>query len=305
MPKTYRAIVIGPTGAGKSQFCNFVQRDTTNKINEVNDSLISYTQNPRSNYFTRQNTNYEFIDTPGRFDSSNNTKNLEKLVNYLKEKKTIDYIILLFKFERITNQTREYIDIFGKIFTPTEFFTHLCVFLTMFPKFKSSKKKNEMKTKSIEVISEILKESFKLSKDEIIPKVNVYYIDTEYDEDKNGYDEKYQDTIDIMLEQMKLNLDVYPSINTTNIDISGVNAKIRAEYEKKKAEELIKKLEEEKKRSEEEVKREKKNYEERREKELKDLLKKKEEERKWEEEIAKEHQRKFEEEERKNKCEFI
>ena len=49
--KTYRVIVIGPTGAGKSQFCNFVRRDKSNSINKVSDSLDSCTQDPFSNTF--------------------------------------------------------------------------------------------------------------------------------------------------------------------------------------------------------------------------------------------------------------
>ena len=28
----YRVMVVGPTEAGKSQFCNFIQRDLTNSI---------------------------------------------------------------------------------------------------------------------------------------------------------------------------------------------------------------------------------------------------------------------------------
>lgn len=59
----YRVIVVGPTGMGKSQFCNFVQKDTSNSINKVSDSLNSCTQDPFSNNFKRNNANYEFIDT--------------------------------------------------------------------------------------------------------------------------------------------------------------------------------------------------------------------------------------------------
>ena len=48
MPKDglYRAVVFGPTGSGKSQFCNFSQRDLENNIiNEIfgikkNEKLI-------------------------------------------------------------------------------------------------------------------------------------------------------------------------------------------------------------------------------------------------------------------------
>ena len=54
MSRSFRVIVVGPTGAGKSQFCNFVQRDINNSINKVSDSLNSCTKDPYSNYFTRQ-----------------------------------------------------------------------------------------------------------------------------------------------------------------------------------------------------------------------------------------------------------
>ena len=90
----YRAIVVGPTGAGKSQFCNFIQRDLTNSINKVSDDLDSCTEDPFSNIFTRNNIKYEFIDTAGSSDSSKgDIKNLETLINYIKKKEEIDYIV--------------------------------------------------------------------------------------------------------------------------------------------------------------------------------------------------------------------
>ena len=150
----YRVIIVGPTGAGKSQFSNFVQRDLTNSINKVSGSLDSCTQDPFSNYFQRNGTNYEFIDTAGNSDSSNNDiKNLEKLVNYLKTKKEIHYIILVLKFnERLTKDTREYIETLGKIFTPHEFLHHLCIIFTRYPinaSKRENKKKNNQKMKLI------------------------------------------------------------------------------------------------------------------------------------------------------------
>ena len=47
--------------------------------------------------------------------------------------------------ERLTKETREYIEILGKILTPGEFYTHLCVFFTKFPA-NPSKKDNRIKT---------------------------------------------------------------------------------------------------------------------------------------------------------------
>ena len=38
------AVLVGPTGAGKSQFCNFVQKDISNSKNEVNHGLKSCTK---------------------------------------------------------------------------------------------------------------------------------------------------------------------------------------------------------------------------------------------------------------------
>ena len=152
----FRILLIGPTGSGKSQFCNFVQKDLTNSKNKVGNSLNSCTQDPQSNNFSRNGVNYDFIDTAGNSDSiGNDKKNFEKLLEFLKEKESIDYIILLLKFgERLTHETREFIKAFGKIFTSSEFYTHLCVCFTKFP-IKPKKKDLDMKADNIKEINKI------------------------------------------------------------------------------------------------------------------------------------------------------
>lgn len=296
----YRAMVIGPTGSGKSQFCNFIQRDRTNSINKVSDSLDSCTKDPNSNIFTRKQIKYEFIDTAGNSDSSNDDiKNLKLLIDFIKKKESIDYIPLLLKFnERVTNDTRAYLESLGKIFTAKEFYTHLCVFFTKFPS-RPSKKDNRIKEKSICEINNILKEIFKIEENMPIPDVNVYFIDTEIDEDDQTYDEKSQETIDIMMEQMKLDVMKYGSINTKTFDITGENCKLRKENEKKIIEDLKKKIEEEKLKKEKEEKEKRKMQEEIKklkednelrkniEEELKKLLDKEEEEKQKCEEFLK------------------
>ena len=84
--RLFRILIVGPTGSGKSQFCNFIQRDLTNSINLVSDSLDSCTTDPQSNEFKRLETNFDFIDTAGNSDSNDNDiENLKRLVEYLKK----------------------------------------------------------------------------------------------------------------------------------------------------------------------------------------------------------------------------
>ena len=321
----YRVLVVGPTGAGKSQFCNFVQKDLTNGINKVSNSLNSCTKDPQSNCFTRNNINYEFIDTAGSADSSkDDIKNLELLIDFIKKKETIDYISLLLKFgERMDCAIREYLNKLGKIFTASEFYSHLCVFFTKYP-IKPKKKDKELREQSIKQINEILKEIFEIKKDAPIPDVKVYFIDTDLDEDEDDkpYDEKSQDTIDIMMEQMKMNVNFFGAINTKNFDYTGKGCEIRKEYEKNEFNKLIKKLEEEKlnkekeeeekKRLKEEIKKLEANDKKRKKKEedLKILLEKQKEELQKKETILKENekiiqiQKKIEEEARKKGIEI-
>ena len=59
-----------------------------------------------------------------------------------------------------------------------------------------------------------------------------------------------------MMEKMKLDVDIYGSINTKNLDVFGNNVKIRNENYKKEIEKLEKLLKEEKLRKEKKKKRE-------------------------------------------------
>ena len=314
----YRTVVFGPTGAGKSQFCNFVQNDLENNINKVSNSLKSCTQDPQSNFFQRNGINCEFIDTAGSNDSSNkDDENLQKVCDFLKLKEQINYIILLLNYyDRLENNTKKYIEILGKIFTPKEFYTHLCIFFTHLPD-KITKKVKEKKSEAKEEINEILKEIFDIKENDKLPKIRVYFINTEIDEDDDGnksFDEKSQKTIDAMLEQMKLDVSQYPPINTKDLDISGKSSKLRREEQERQIKELQKKLEEERLRKEEEekekirlkeeIKKREKEDEERKKKEmeLKELERKQKEEKERIEKIKIESQRKLEEIAQKQKA---
>ena len=172
--------------------------------------------------------NLEFIDSAGSSESSDNdNKNLEKLVNYLKTKKQIDYILLLLKFgEKLTGETKRYLLDLGKIFTPSEFYHHLCIIFTKYP-IKPKKKDALTRDLLIKEINETLKESFKLDINQELPPIDVRFIDTDIDENDQGelfYDEKSQDTVDIIIKKIKLNSEMYNPINTENLEYTEVNA---------------------------------------------------------------------------------
>ena len=200
----YRVIVIGPPGSGKSQFCNFVQKDLTNSINKVGFTFDSTTVFPKSNKFKRIETNFDFIDTPAYSDYENEDieKCLNCLTNYLKELKRIHHLILLLRFgERITCDFLQYLKYLSKIFTVKEFLCHLSIVFTEFPENPS---KIELKRKNSHIIelNKLIKSTFELSETDNLPEINIYYINTKIDKDNEEFYQKYQDTIDIILEKI-------------------------------------------------------------------------------------------------------
>ena len=293
----YRIVAFGPTGVGKSQFCNFCQNDLDNSINEVSDSLSSCTIQPQSNIFKRSGINIELIDTAGNNDTkSKDYENLQKVCDFLRPKQQIDYIILLLNFQtRLDDNTRDYIKILGNIFTPQEFYTHFCVVFTHLPE-KENKKIKEKKTKYIEEISKIINEIFCLKDTTYLPEVKVYFLNTEINEDdyeNKSFDYKSQKTVDVILEDIKINVNKFPPIDTQNLEVTGKSAKLRnAELEEK-----VKKFMEEQKR--EEQRRIQIEQEGNRLKKELQMLKKNDAERERKDRELKEYQRKQEEIRRK------
>ena len=54
LSKLYRIVPFGPTGCGKSQLCNFIYKDKSNKKFEVSDGFDLVTKDPQSEIFTRK-----------------------------------------------------------------------------------------------------------------------------------------------------------------------------------------------------------------------------------------------------------
>ena len=180
--KIYRIAVIGPTGAGKSQFCNFCLKDKTNKTYKVSNSLNSCTQDPFATHpFERNNINIELIDSAGSSDSGDkDIENLKKFVIFLREKKELDYILLLLKFDdRVTGQTKKFIETLANIFAPVEFFSHLSIVFTRSPIDPDDEELEQRKKYSLE-IGEIIDKIFKLDENhkKILEPSKTFFIDT-------------------------------------------------------------------------------------------------------------------------------
>ena len=268
--KIFRIAVIGPTGAGKSQFCNFCLRDKTNKTYEVSNSLYSCTQDPFSTHpFERNNINIELIDSAGSSDSGDkDIENLKKFVIYLREKKELDYILLLLRFEnRVTGQTKKFIETLSNIFAPFEFFSHLSIIFTRSPINPDDDEIEERNKYSLE-IREITDEIFKLNEShkKLLEPNKTFFIDTKLR--KKEYDEQSQKTVDVILDWIKFNSKRIGPIKTENLDYNEENIKIRRDKELQELNEKIKELEEGNKRISKELGESKQKYEnERRERE--------------------------------------
>ena len=230
--RIFRILLVGPTGSGKSQFCNFVLRDLTNSINLVSDSMDSCTIDPQSNEFKRLDTDFDFIDTAGNSDSNDNDiENLKRLVEYLKKLKKIHYVILVLKFgEKITGDSRDYIEALGKIFTVDEFFSHLCIVFTKFP---NQPKEQDLKTKNkcVSEINKLLRKIFKIDDNVQFPDNELFFIDTNIDKENEKFNQKNQRIVDTILKNIIISPRFYHPIKTENLDITGANAKIRRQQE--------------------------------------------------------------------------
>jgi len=198
LKKTYNIIVFGECGAGKTQFCKFVRRDRTNS----NYDNYNYTREfIKKTSFTRLGINYELIDTMGFTDDGH--FDYDYFFNFINIK-YVDYFILIIRFPcyRITMKFREFIENLIKKFTPEKFLTHLCIVFTNYYPEDSEEKDNEILIKNF---TKLLND---MGKDKINCHPKFYFVNTAF-KNNNFVFENYQDTIDIMLKEIKLACDFY------------------------------------------------------------------------------------------------
>ena len=264
--KIYRIAVIGPTGAGKSQFCNFCIKDITNKTYEVSNSLNSCTKDPFSTIpFERNNINIELIDSAGSSDSGDkDIENLKKFVVYLREKKELDYILLLLRFDdRVTGETKKFVETLSNIFAPFEFFSHLSIIFTRSPIDPDVDELEKRKKYSLE-IGEIIDKIFQLNENhkKLLEPNKTFFIDTKLRKHGNqkNYDEQSQKTVDVILDWIKYNSKRIGPIKTENLDYSEENIKIRRDQELEELQKKINEIEEKNKKMSKDLEKSKEEY---------------------------------------------
>ena len=257
--------MLGPTGAGKSQLCNFIMKDKENKICKVSPSINSCTQEPQLECYTRnieeseiKEIKLELIDTAGSSDSGDNDeKNFKLLIEKLREKKNVDFFFLVLNCTtKLEGPHKQYIKMISETFTPNEFYGHLEIIYTHYPNTKKDQKKCD--TKKVEIIDAIKNIIGKATLN-LDPPPEAWSLDTDTD-DNDNFIEKYQKTIDVILLRMIAKVNKYGVVNTENLQYKGVKDRIKEENEKiekakKEIEKKQKEIEEETKRNEEEKKR--------------------------------------------------
>ena len=106
--------------------------------------------------------------------------------------------------------------VLSNIFTPNTFYTHLYIVFT-YRYLENNNLIEEMKNFFIKIISEIMSDSLNIKEKNNLPEIPIYFMDVERDE-KEKFAKKSQETVDIIIEQMKKNLMKYPPINTENLE---------------------------------------------------------------------------------------
>ena len=207
--KIKKALVVAVFGkpiVGKTTFCEFY-------IDRFKRYNRDFSQIPHSNIFERCGVKCDFIDTS--YGSSINNS-LKVSCSFLKEKKEIDYIIILLRFcHRFDTKNMEYIKFLCNLFNPTEFFTHIC-FVFTHSYFEEIEEIEVMKNIFIKELGNIINDNANIKDKNIASGIKIYFINI-----RKKVDKKTQETFDNIIEEIKLNVKKYPPINTENLIMKG------------------------------------------------------------------------------------
>lgn len=130
--KSANIIVLGETGNGKSQFCNYVLR---NYFFTVSNNADSETKETKGNYGINGANNIFMIDTPGLQDSRGADKeHLTQLVDYVKTQTHLQAVLIIFNFHqpRFALNIKNMVKLLCIAFPQTDFWNHVGLVFTRF-----------------------------------------------------------------------------------------------------------------------------------------------------------------------------
>ena len=111
---------------------------------------------------------------------------------------------------RIRKDFLDYIKGLGKMFTPRDFFNHSCFVFNRYYKKLDSRKEILIK-----IFIENLKEELSI---EDINHNKLYFIDTNIEDAEEEKINENQEVIDIILKQIKIDVDIFDSMNIQNLN---------------------------------------------------------------------------------------
>ena len=207
----YNVVVLGITGTGKSQLCNFLFGDLNNETYKVGNELFSCTymkdiMEAEKQGKTILNGKFNLIDSPGGDDSlGKDLENLEELIKYIQEKGSLHCILLVFNYRnKISDSVQKYLEKLSFIITPNEFYHRVIIIFTNYPKKPTTKDFNKLKIYE-DGINKFMRDFFDI-KDEGA-KLNSYFIDTDAEESDNGekfFNETQKATREAIIRNMEL-----------------------------------------------------------------------------------------------------
>ena len=181
-PIKAKLVILGATGDGKSSLGNFILNKKD--LFRVSDDPESETKETIGHNGINGAENIFVIDTPGLQDTrASDKKHIVNMVNYVKNHKDIQAIIVVFNFhqDRFAPYLKTMIKIFNDIFVTEDFWFHVGFVFTKY--FKDMRKKFEKKKeKKIEKYIGQIKELVKECKRKCPNNFNTYFIDSDMDD---------------------------------------------------------------------------------------------------------------------------
>jgi len=142
------AILLGPTGAGKSSFINCITKKNECKVGDTTDSCTRDYQQvniPHNGYV------YYFVDTPGLDDGKgNDEQNIQEIDKVKKAYPRMNVFIICLELNelRLTSSLKKMLSTFMEMFPSESFWEHVLILRTHSargPKFEKTRKRIEGK----------------------------------------------------------------------------------------------------------------------------------------------------------------